>query len=270
VLALFLIGVMLEASTSRAQRPVEHTAGTLKHSALHTCGPAVGTRPVQTIRVATWNIHSARSAPLAQIADDIRQTGADVIALQEVDRHARRTGSVDQAVTLAAMLEFHYAYAASVQLGGGDYGLAVLSRWPLTDVVRHRVGPAGDGEPRIILEVVVCALGRRLRLLNHHADTSPAARQQNLAGLNDVVRARNGDPTIVLGDFNSRPDDHGIRALLDSGFVDPAAGPDTPTNGEGRIDYLLVDRSLAEAVQDSRVWKSSRSDHDALVAALTW
>ena len=114
------------------------------------------------------NIRAALSAPLEEIAAELEAMQTDLVALQEVDVRVRRTGLRDQPVVLAAALGFHHVFAASIKWDGGDYGLAVLSRWPLVDVRRHRLeNPGTRGEPRIVLEVTVCAGGRPLRLFNH-------------------------------------------------------------------------------------------------------
>jgi endonuclease/exonuclease/phosphatase family metal-dependent hydrolase len=223
-----------------------------------------------TIRVATWNIHAARSAPLADIIGEIRDTGADIVALQEVDAHAARTGFVNQPKELADALGFHYVFAASIRFDGGDYGLALLSRWPLAEVIRHRLARPAQGEPRIVLEAVVCAAGHPLRIFNHHADIVADSRRADLAALVNIVRPRLNGRTIVLGDFNTTPDDAGIRALLDTGLVDPAAAENIRTADEGRIDYLLVDRVLASSVRRPEVWQTDKSDHDALVTEMRW
>jgi endonuclease/exonuclease/phosphatase family metal-dependent hydrolase len=237
---------------------------------LRDVAPSTADERRDTIRIATWNIHAARDAPLNEIVDELREIDADILALQEVDHRAARTGYVNQPKAMADALSFHYAFAASIRIPGGDYGLALLSRWPLADVVRHRLHTAQPGEPRIVLETLVCAAGRPLWLFNHHADTAPAARRSNLAALEQIVRRRRGSAMIVLGDFNDTPNESGIRALIDAGLVDPAAKWNPRTAGEGRIDYLLVDGSLATSVRQTRVWKSRKSDHHALVVDIGW
>lgn len=222
------------------------------------------------IRIATWNIRAARLAPLNEIVEEIRDIRADIVALQEVDHRTARTGFVNQPKEIAAALGFQYAFAASVRVTGGDYGLAVLSRWPLVQVVRHELARPRKGEPRIVLEVVVCAAGRPLRILDHHADTQPASRRANLAAVREIVRARLPDPLIVLGDFNATPDDTDIRGLIDAGLVDAAAGQTTKTAERERIDYLLVAPVMASAIRQPQVWKSQKSDHQALVANMYW
>ena len=67
------------------------------------------------------------------------QSGADVIGLQEVDRHWDvRSNWVDQPAWFAQRLKMHYAYAANLDLPpvnpgepNRQYGTAILSRYPI-------------------------------------------------------------------------------------------------------------------------------------------
>jgi endonuclease/exonuclease/phosphatase family metal-dependent hydrolase len=189
--------------------------------------------------------------------------GADIVALQEVDHRAARTGHVNQPKALGAALGFQYAFAATIRLQGGDYGLAVVSRWPLAKVVRHALSRPTRGEPRIVLDTVVCAPGGPIRLLNHHADTRPAARRGNLEKLEALARAHSGG-LVVAGDFNDTPDASAIHGLVSAGLTDPLPRGKA-TSFQGRIDYLLLDRSLAPRASGARIWKSRKSDHFAVV-----
>jgi endonuclease/exonuclease/phosphatase family metal-dependent hydrolase len=242
---------------------------TLTHSGLTRCDglQRVASRRA-AVRVATWNIRAGRTAPIEEIATEIRGMGADVIALQEVDVVARRTGWVDQPVALANALRYHYAFAASIKWSEGDYGLAVLSRWPIVDVQRHRIDGAEAAEPRIVLEVSVCADGRVLRLFNHHADGRAASRERGLAILRRIVTPAVGSGIVVLGDFNDYADAPAVRGLLEAGLTDLGAGADAGTTDHGRIDYLLTDAPLSAA--GVSVWETERSDHHAVVADLLW
>ncbi len=75
------------------------------------------------LRMLTLNIAYAGHASLEQIANAIERSGADVVALQEVDRFTRRRPH-DQAGILAAMLGMEYAYAPAIPWQGGEFGLA--------------------------------------------------------------------------------------------------------------------------------------------------
>ena len=152
-----------QASASGPARIPAEPSDLLTHSPLTACsaGDAPNVHAPKRSRIVTWNIRAARSAPVDAIAAELQAMQADVIALQEVDVRTRRTGFVDQPAALATALGFHYVFAASIKWDEGDYGLAVLSRWPLTEVRRHRLAATAAGEPRIVLEVTVCAEGGR-------------------------------------------------------------------------------------------------------------
>ena len=251
-------------------RIVVELSDLITHSPLATCSsPRPADAPTR-IRIGSWNIRAAQSAPVDMLAAEMRAMQADVIALQEVDVRTRRGGFVDEPTDLAAALGFHYVFAASIEWDEGHYGLAVLSRWPLTDLKRHRVESAPDAEPRIVLEVTICAAGRPLHLLNHHADRRPASRALGFADLRRIVQPNVGHGILVLGDLNEYPDAPGVRSLIDAGFVDIAADGAANIIGTGRVDYLLADDPLARLASPVRVWTTDKSDHHALLVDLRW
>lgn len=73
---------------------------------------------MRVVDVMTFNIHHAQGTDgvldLQRIADVIEASGADVVGLQEVDRHySARSDWVDQAAALAELLEPRTPTAAS-------------------------------------------------------------------------------------------------------------------------------------------------------------
>jgi endonuclease/exonuclease/phosphatase family metal-dependent hydrolase len=244
----------------------------LIHSPLVACGGrrASAGAARRRVRVATWNIAAGLAAPIDALVDELKGMKADIVALQEVDVDTRRAGFVDEPVLLAKGLGFQYAFAASIRWDEGHYGLAVLSRWPLTDVRRHRLSVVEPSEPRIVLEATVCAGGRALRIFNHHADRRVAARETGFRELRDLLRPDLGRGLMVLGDLNEYPDGPGVRGMIDTGFVDLGAGLDERTTRNGRIDYLMADGPLARRAGPARVWRTERSDHHAVLVDLEW
>jgi endonuclease/exonuclease/phosphatase family metal-dependent hydrolase len=239
------------------------------HSPLDRC-PGRAETTASRVRIASWNIKAARAASLDVLAAEMRAMDADVIALQEVDVHTRRGGDVDQPGTLAASLGFHYVFAASIRWSEGDYGLALVSKWPLVDVERRRVGVTDAGEPRIVLDATVCVAGRPLRILNHHADDLPATRARSFADVRQIVAAAIGHGLLLVGDFNESADGPGIRMLRDTGLVDLGAEGGVSTSDWGRIDYVFADPLLARYASTVRVWRTDNSDHHAVLIELDW
>jgi endonuclease/exonuclease/phosphatase family metal-dependent hydrolase len=261
-----------EQSSRPRARGTAPTSDVLTHSPLAACDGARTSSRVnrRALRVATWNIQATLSAPPEEIAAELAAMKADVMGLQEVDFRVRRSGFIDQPQALASALAAHYAFAASIKWDGGDYGLAVVSRWPLVAVQRHRLDQTEYGEPRIVLEVTVCASGRPLRVFNHHAAIGRRSRQSGLTRLRELVSPHLGRGVVVLGDFNEGPTEPGLRLLLDAGLVDTGAEQNAPTAAGGRIDYLLVDPSLAKRLRGTQVWPTRKSDHHALIAEFEW
>lgn len=80
---------------------------------------------------------------LTRTADAVR--GADIIVLQEVERHWKRSNFTDQPAELARLLpDYHWVYAANLDVDASfkradgslahrrrQFGLMVLSRWPI-------------------------------------------------------------------------------------------------------------------------------------------
>jgi endonuclease/exonuclease/phosphatase family metal-dependent hydrolase len=265
-------GVQLAQAARSPFRVSVETSELLTHSSLTACSvdqaPIVST-PKRS-RVATWNIRAARSAPVDAIGAELRAMQVDVVALQEVDVRVRRTGFVDQPAALATSLGLNYVFAASIKWDGGDYGLALLSRSPLTEVRRHRLDPSAAAEPRIVLEVTVCVEGRPLRIFNHHADGRVASRNAAFEALRAIVQPHVGHGILVLGYFNDHSDARGVHRLIDIGLVDLGADLDMKTADNGRIDYILADRPLSRRAASVRVWPTDKSDHNAVSVDLAW
>jgi endonuclease/exonuclease/phosphatase family metal-dependent hydrolase len=280
--AAMAVTVAMQAPGGPSRRPriVAKLSDRLTHSPLVVCA-RTDTTPARTaasakasagtrVRVASWNIKAARTAPVDALAAEMRAMKADVVALQEVDVRTRRSGFVDEPTALSAALGFNYAFAASILWDEGHYGLALLSKWPLVHVARRRVGGADLGEPRIVLDVTLCAAGRPLRILNHHADRRPNARALGFADLQRIATSAIGSGVLVMGDMNEYADGPGMRALFDAGLVDLGARGALKTAPGGRIDFILGDGVVARRASDVGVWPTDKSDHNALFTDLEW
>jgi endonuclease/exonuclease/phosphatase family metal-dependent hydrolase len=227
-----------------------------------------------TLRVLTWNIHSEDPDHLAEV---IGASGADVVALQEVDAYQRRSGCRDQAADIAAHLGMEARYGANITSGEecGDgqaalYGDALLSRHPILEW-RHVPLPNRGGEPRGLLEVVLEVAGRRVRVVSTHLEYASGSERK--AQAEAVVEHLQGsaEPVVVMGDLNGEPDDSGLAPLRDAftdawaaagdgdGFTNPARDP------RRRIDYVFF-RGLSPTRVE--VVDSTASDHLAVRADL--
>ena len=215
------------------------------------------------IRVLVYNIHAGKDAKgvdnLSRVADLIRSTRADIALLQEVDRLTTRSGKVDQIDVLSRLTGFHAAFGKTLDYQGGDYGIAVFSRWPISEdsLIRLPVEPpqqrsGGVYEPRGALRAVIRTPGGPLEILNTHIDASREDfyRKQELTTIlrlatNSINELRRS--TLVGGDLNAEPGSAVIEMVRGSPVRDAwpecgqGSGLSYPSNlPVKRIDYLLL------------------------------
>ncbi len=173
------------------------------HKAHQKAPPVTQAAPV--VRVMTWNIHGAigrnRRFDLAQVIDLIKQHAPDIVALQEVDsRRPRKSGMQDPFVALQAALGSHAVGAKSIITTDGEYGQALISRWPICKYEVHDISYP-EREPRRAIRCEVATPWGQLRLIATHLGLSVGERRNQTRMLLDLIGAAQSN-TIVLGDFN--------------------------------------------------------------------
>lgn len=216
---------------------------------------------------------------LDRVAALLDTLNADVVLLQEVDRGTRRSGGVDQLAELRRLTGMHGRFGRAIDFDGGEYGIGLLSRWPVaeTAVVPLTAGLPGDladpaYEARVLLYVVLDSPWGSLPVLNTHLGTGAGGtyRRQELVGLLAELHRRAGRSgmAIVGGDFNARPESDEIAAVtlsLRDAWSLCGDGPgwtfrsDEPTR---RIDYIFLRAADCTA---ARVPATTISDHRPLV-----
>ena len=228
------------------------------------------------LRVVAYNIKHGqgmdRKLDLARTAEVLRKLRPDFVALQEVDLKATRSGQVDQAAELGRLLDMHHAFGKFMDYQGGEYGLAVLSRFPILESHVHPL-PKG-AEPRVVLEVVTKPEGseRKLSVASIHLDwTKEELRMAQIKTLQEKL-AKRTHPFVLAGDFNATPDSPTMRFVREGWAVSRKAGPrltcpaDAPRT---EIDYI-VSRGIPKAVESRVVEEAIASDHRPVLALIPW
>ena len=229
------------------------------------------------LRVMTFNIKSGLYG-LENVARVIEEARPDVVALQEVDIGAMRSGRVDQPAQLAEATGLPYrAYFQATTKSGGAYGVALLSRFPLDQQFQYPLpGPSG-AEPRTLGQVVVRFGGQEVSLYVTHLiqmpfrDEARAAQTKAIAG----ILAADFRPKVLLGDFNDFANAAALaplRTQLQDVFAAVGEGPagtlplPLPFRPECRIDYIFACKSFVP--RTSRVIRVKASDHFPVLAEL--
>jgi len=185
------------------------------------------------LRLMTYNIHSCigmdgRVLP-ERIARIIDRLLPDIVCLQEVDRGMERSGGRDQAAELANSLGMKYVFLPLRRVGTGEYGIAVLSRFPCT-IIKSAPFSVFYGrrrkEKRGAIWLEVSSQFGPLQLVNTHLGLTARERRKQLNCLfgDEWLADRDRSlPLLVCGDFNA-----GFRSLayrrLTTGLADARAG----------------------------------------------
>ena len=231
-----------------------------------------------TFRVMTYNIHHGEGldgkVDLLRIAQLIKEQGADLVGLQEVDKGVERTTRRDFPKELAALTGMTCVFSNNYYHQGGEYGNAVLTKFPVKHWTNLHYRMLRPGEQRGILQVVLDVRGREVVFMNTHIDYRPddAERWSNTEEIENLARLYRGKPIIMTGDFNDTPESRVCRRLAQTfddtwtlvgqggGFTIPAANP------RKRIDYLWISRDKSLVPLKAWVPQSHASDHLPVVA----
>jgi endonuclease/exonuclease/phosphatase family metal-dependent hydrolase len=243
------------------------------------------------MRLATFNILHGRSVvdgrvDVGRFARAVSGLGADVLALQEVDRNRRRSGRVDLAgVAVEAMGAVDHRFAPTLTgwgpRGRSEYGVALLSRFPVLEwrvlaLPRRpwwrpvwRGGGQGGGhrgarwrvdEPRVAVVAVVDAPQGRFTVVATHLSYLGGWGERQLDGL---ARGLAGAPRplVLLGDLNLRarvPETVTGWRPLATALTYPVARPTL------QIDHVLADGGMRPLAPGWAV-DTGLSDHRAVV-----
>ena len=129
-----------------------------------------------TVRVLTYNIHHGEGMDgvfdLSRLAAVMEQAQPDLVALQEVDLSTQRASGVNQLAELERLTGMYAQFGKAMNFEGGDYGVAVLSRWPLLSAQNQPLPSFPNREPRTALTVRVRAGadGPLLQFTSTHLD----------------------------------------------------------------------------------------------------
>jgi len=227
-----------------------------------------------TIRVLSYNIHHGegvdRKLDLDRIATAIRSVNPDLVALQEVDRKVKRSQSVDQPAELAKRTGMQAVFGANIPLQGGEYGNAILARFPLIRHKNHLLPTVDGSEQRGVIESEYqLPDGRSLLLLATHLDFRADDRER-LASVKVIeeLTARHPDqPALLAGDLNDTPESRTLMQLTKTWQTvnkQPLATVpvDSPTK---QIDFILFrPRGTWKVLEVKVLEESLASDHRAI------
>ncbi|MBQ7035235.1 MAG: endonuclease/exonuclease/phosphatase family protein, partial [Clostridia bacterium] len=233
------------------------------------------------IKVVSYNIKtlSFEGDKFEAVAEVLRAADADIVGLQEVDQYTSRSGSdKSQVEELAKELSYpYYHFVKTINYRGGEYGHAIMSRYPIKSVDIYRFADAPGNidaaEPRAVGRYVLDVGGKELVYYNGHlAETT----EPQLSYLSTFMEADvdAGKSVIMTADFYLYPTQ--MRGCIDTAKFTALNGGDdfstclnTTTNEVKPIDNIIVsdnlDYSWDQAADNGvKVVRSTASDHSLI------
>lgn len=202
------------------------------------------------LNVLSYNIHHCNPPSKPEVIDIdaisqiLKNSNAEVIGLQEVDVYTERSGKdLHMAKVLAEKSGYpYYFFSKSINYQGGEYGTAILSKYPLYDTITKKLPNPAKAEARS-LSVAKVKINDTLSIsfANTHLDYTNL--ENNMEQVKEVCDylSQSKVPVILTGDFNAKPNTSSINYMLnffefscmaDCSFTAPASKPNKT------IDYI--------------------------------
>ncbi|MFN0291650.1 endonuclease/exonuclease/phosphatase family protein [Pedobacter helvus] len=232
-----------------------------------------------TLTIVCYNIHHGNPPAkpdvidLDAIANVIALQKPDLVALQEVDVNINRSGKVDQAAYLAKKLNMYHYFAKAIDHDGGDYGVAVLSKFPIAAATTLKFSriEGRKAEDRVLATVTVkLNSGKTIKFSSTHLD-HVRNEKLRLIQVAEIIKQAEKEtlPFIVAGDFNAKPSSATIKLLdqtfsrtcYDCGFTIPVVKP------KETIDFITYQKNQKiEVLKHEVIQEHQASDHLPIAA----
>ena len=219
------------------------------------------------LKIGSYNIANGRDVDhnLTVIGQDIKDQGLDIVGVQEVDQFTNRSGNQDTMKILSESsgLEY-YTFFRAILHDGGEYGLGILSRYPILTTSRKLLDSAGH-EQRIFCKAVIDIEGEEINFfVTHLSYEDDALNAAQTATVIKELRKVEGN-FILTGDFNTSD----FSAYQRAGFGVANSGADmVPTFNNSTIDNIIYSTHTYEFSTPANL-VNGHSDHNMLFATAT-
>lgn len=216
--------------------------------------------------IASFNIAAGKKVgfyyPL--LAEDIVASGADIVGIQEIDQVTTRNSYQDTLEILSQETGMeYYAFApALTPYQEGEYGIGVLSKYPIVSYEFYQLPMLSDTEEqRVLLHAKIDVNGETLDFFVTHGQQVCIRRQLEKA--NEYISQC--ESFILAGDFNTS--NYGNYKLIENSYT--VVGELNPilTSEEHSFDNLVISNDIVS--KNVRTIDTQHSDHYMLLADVT-
>ena len=179
-------------------------------------------------------------------AKAITDNDADICGLNEVRGNGPLEGYTDQTNAIADAIGYNRYFAQTIKVEGtSPYGNALVSKYPIIKTETIKISkvriktPFAYHEPRCILKSVVEVNGKNICIMVCHMGLSNGERKMAVKSICRLLESINM-PVILMGDFNTTPDDKVLKPLFNIMNSVDASEPTYPSdNPNVKIDYIF-------------------------------
>ena len=230
------------------------------------------------LRILSYNIHHAEGVDgkldVPRIAQVILSVDPDLVALQEVDKNTIRTGKVNQDIELSRLTKMNCVFGSNITFQGGQYGNAILSKFPIIKNKNFLLPNVDSGEQRGLLQSQIQISNKEnILFFSTHLDhrRSDTERLASAKAINQIISLDNKSPAILAGDFNDVPDSPTLNELGKVWLrtnkkilrTIPASKPSR------QIDYIFVQPKERWKIIESQILDEDiASDHRAIFSII--
>lgn len=180
------------------------------------------------------------------IANMMHETGADAVAVCELDSCNRRHQTYQLEKFAEALGGWDFRFGAAMKWAGGAYGTGVVTSAPICDGFDIRL-PKGSGyEPRVC---VVAETEDYIIAAVHLDHSNDDVRMEQVRIITDELKSRYGrsrKPVFLCGDLNAEPDSPTLKQLSADWTVLSEQAFSYPSDGPREcIDYILALKNRA-------------------------
>ena len=155
------------------------------------------------LNIGSYNIANGGYAghDMKLLADDILSKSLDIVGLQEVDIGTGRVAGMDTAAELSKLTGYEYfKFFKCIDFWGGEYGLAILSKYPITETARIEID-SEIHEQRVLGMAKINVSDTIVNFfVTHLSWEDDELRQRQFKFINSVINEQ--DNFILTGDFN--------------------------------------------------------------------
>ncbi|AZO93199.1 endonuclease [Halocella sp. SP3-1] len=210
-----------------------------------------------SIKIMTYNIQHGRGIngklALDRIAGVIKDSGADIVGLNEVDQRQKRSNFVDQVAYLAERLDMNYVFGPTLKGISGNYGNAILSRFPIESAENYLLTSKNSEARALLTTEVNLSANKSITVFVTHLSIEQQDRKQQMEEIEDYI-SQEKDSYILMGDFNKILDlSFGLTPLISGLKSFPA---DLPSE---EIDLFFASQDIT--LKEAKIINTKASDH---------